>query len=146
MGWRGVAASGLKQLKGRCARVCSGVRLALLKWSLLLPAGRCPPTHLACGVQTQGYLRAASIPSVQQCCKRTEPGLMCREKVAVRGLSLAVERGECFGLLGPNGAGKSTSINILTGFLEPSAGVGGGWEERRAINCLGGIRITTCAI
>ncbi len=47
---------------------------------------------------------------------------MCREKVAVRGLSLAIRRGECFGLLGPNGAGKSTAINMLTGFLEPSAG------------------------
>jgi energy-coupling factor transporter ATP-binding protein EcfA2 len=40
----------------------------------------------------------------------------------VQGLTLAIERGECFGLLGPNGAGKSTTINILTGFLEPSEG------------------------
>ena len=46
----------------------------------------------------------------------------CREKHAVQGLTLAIERGECFGLLGPNGAGKSTTINILTGFLEPSEG------------------------
>lgn len=45
-----------------------------------------------------------------------------REKVAVRGLTLAIERGECFGLLGPNGAGKSTTLNILTGFLEPTDG------------------------
>lgn len=44
------------------------------------------------------------------------------EKHAVRGLSLAIERGECFGLLGPNGAGKSTTLNILTGFLEPTQG------------------------
>ena len=32
---------------------------------------------------------------------------------AVRGLSLEVQRGECFGLLGPNGAGKTTTIEIL---------------------------------
>lgn len=44
------------------------------------------------------------------------------KKVAVRDLTMAVSRGECFGLLGPNGAGKSTSLNILTGFLTPSAG------------------------
>src|SRR5436190_4109760 len=42
--------------------------------------------------------------------------------VAVDGLSLGVNRGECFGLLGPNGAGKTTTIEILEGLLEPDAG------------------------
>jgi ABC-2 type transport system ATP-binding protein len=42
--------------------------------------------------------------------------------VAVDGLSLMVQRGECFGLLGPNGAGKTTTIEILEGLLEPDAG------------------------
>ena len=42
--------------------------------------------------------------------------------VAVDGLSLTVERGECFGLLGPNGAGKTTTIEILEGLLTPDAG------------------------
>src|SRR4029077_7294149 len=42
--------------------------------------------------------------------------------VAVDGLSLRVNRGECFGLLGPNGAGKTTTIEILEGLLEPDAG------------------------
>jgi len=41
---------------------------------------------------------------------------------AVDGLSLTVQRGECFGLLGPNGAGKTTTIEILEGLLEPDAG------------------------
>lgn len=41
---------------------------------------------------------------------------------AVRGLSLAIQAGECFGLLGPNGAGKTTTIEILEGLLEPTAG------------------------
>ena len=45
-----------------------------------------------------------------------------REKVAVRNLSLAVERGEVFGLLGPNGAGKTTTINMLIGFLSATSG------------------------
>jgi ABC-2 type transport system ATP-binding protein len=42
--------------------------------------------------------------------------------VAVDGLSLTVQRGECFGLLGPNGAGKTTTIEILEGLLSPDEG------------------------
>ncbi len=44
------------------------------------------------------------------------------EKVAVRGLTLEVGRGEVFGFLGPNGAGKSTSVKMLLGLVEPTAG------------------------
>ena len=52
---------------------------------------------------------------------------------AVRGLSLTIEAGECFGLLGPNGAGKTTTIEILEGLLAPTAGtvkiLGHSWQE-----------------
>src|SRR5438552_12761132 len=41
---------------------------------------------------------------------------------AVDGISLEIEKGECFGLLGPNGAGKSTSMNCITGFYAPTSG------------------------
>jgi len=40
----------------------------------------------------------------------------------VRGLTLSIVPGECFGLLGPNGAGKTTTIEILEGLLAPSSG------------------------
>ncbi len=43
-------------------------------------------------------------------------------KVAVRGLTLEVPRGEVFGFLGPNGAGKSTSIKMLLGLITPTRG------------------------
>jgi ABC-type multidrug transport system ATPase subunit len=35
-------------------------------------------------------------------------------KFAVRGLFLAVPRGECFGMLGPNGVGKTSFINMVS--------------------------------
>jgi ABC-2 type transport system ATP-binding protein len=44
------------------------------------------------------------------------------DKVAVRGLTLEVSRGEVFGFLGPNGAGKSTSVKMLLGLVAPSSG------------------------
>lgn len=46
------------------------------------------------------------------------------KRVAVRGLSLRVRRGEIFGFLGPNGSGKTTSIRLLCGLLTPDAGRG----------------------
>lgn len=42
--------------------------------------------------------------------------------IAVNGLNLEVEVGECFGLLGPNGAGKTTTTEILEGLTAPDGG------------------------
>jgi len=41
---------------------------------------------------------------------------------ALRGLSLEVQEGDCFGLLGSNGAGKSTTIGLLAGLHAPTSG------------------------
>src|ERR1700720_1804274 len=41
---------------------------------------------------------------------------------AVRGVDLKVRRGTIHALIGPNGAGKTTVFNLLTKFLEPTAG------------------------
>ncbi len=44
------------------------------------------------------------------------------ETVAVRSLSMTVERGEVFGFLGPNGAGKTTVVKLLLGLARPTGG------------------------
>ncbi|KAG9129489.1 hypothetical protein Leryth_013082 [Lithospermum erythrorhizon] len=42
--------------------------------------------------------------------------------LAVKGLSLAFNTGECFGMLGPSGSGKTSFINVMTGLTEPTSG------------------------
>ena len=42
--------------------------------------------------------------------------------VAVDNISFDVKDGEIVGFLGPNGAGKSTTMNMITGFIEPTNG------------------------
>jgi len=49
---------------------------------------------------------------------------------ALRGVDLAVSRGEIFALLGPNGAGKTTLLKILCSLILPDEGRAtvGGWD------------------
>jgi ABC-2 type transport system ATP-binding protein len=44
------------------------------------------------------------------------------DRVAVEGVTMALEEGELVGYIGPNGAGKSTTIKMLTGILVPTSG------------------------
>ena len=43
--------------------------------------------------------------------------------VALDGLSLAIPEGSICGLVGPNGAGKTTAFSVVSGYLQPDAGV-----------------------
>jgi ABC-2 type transport system ATP-binding protein len=66
--------------------------------------------------------------------------------VAVDGLDLQVQTGECFGLLGPNGAGKTTTIEICEGLLPADSGsvevLGRRWEsDARDLRELLGIQL-----
>jgi ABC-2 type transport system ATP-binding protein len=59
-----------------------------------------------------------------------------QDVVAVNGLDLEVQAGECFGLLGPNGAGKTTTIEICEGLTVRDSGevevLGLKWEANAA--------------
>ena len=41
---------------------------------------------------------------------------------AVDNINFEIDEGEIVGFLGPNGAGKSTTMNMITGFIEPTSG------------------------
>ncbi|MCA1782541.1 MAG: ABC transporter ATP-binding protein [Dermatophilaceae bacterium] len=66
---------------------------------------------------------------------------------ALRGVDLAVQRGEVYGFIGPNGAGKTTTMRILVDVLRPTSGTvrvlgsdprGGGADLRARIGYLPG--------
>jgi branched-chain amino acid transport system permease protein len=42
--------------------------------------------------------------------------------LALKGVDLAVNRGEVLSVIGPNGAGKTTLFNVITGRVRPSTG------------------------
>jgi len=82
-----------------------------------------PLVHADDDVVVEAARAEAAAPAEQACLYR---GLGHRfrgrrgEPVrAVRGISLAIDSGECFGLLGPNGAGKTTTLGCLTGEIRP---------------------------
>src|SRR5690242_1875556 len=68
-------------------------------------------------VSSHGDRPDASVVSCTQLTKVYESGT-----VALKDLTLQIERGTSFGLLGENGAGKSTLVRLIMGFILPTRG------------------------
>jgi len=104
----------------------------------ILASLRCGSTRYDCGLEEpmdpdvaeeQRCARAAlheNDPSVKMVMagvhKLYPTGLLKPPTRALRGVWLALRRGECLGVLGVSGAGKTTSFRIASGEVAPSAG------------------------
>ena len=63
---------------------------------------------------------------------------------AAREISVAIEEDTVVGLIGGNGAGKTTFLNLVTGYLKPTAGTV--WFDGRDITGMASRRITRLGI
>ncbi len=43
-------------------------------------------------------------------------------QAVVDGVSITINKGECYGMLGPNGAGKTTTLRLMLGLIDPEGG------------------------
>jgi lipooligosaccharide transport system ATP-binding protein len=43
-------------------------------------------------------------------------------QAVVDGVTIAINKGECYGMLGPNGAGKTTTLRLMLGLIDPDGG------------------------
>jgi len=69
-----------------------------------------------------GSVDSTSTILVKDLKKQYYGGFRREGKYAVKGISLSIPVGQCFGLLGINGAGKTSTLSMLSGEFAPSAG------------------------
>jgi phosphonate transport system ATP-binding protein len=67
-------------------------------------------------------VRARATPNESPSFKLEKVTRRWGDRVAIRNLSVAIERGQKVALIGPSGGGKSTLIRLLAGVLRPSSG------------------------
>ena len=71
------------------------------------------------GIRQQDVVQGATEAPVVECVDLTH---YYGARMIYQGLNFTVAPGSVLGLLGKNGTGKTTTINILNGYLKPSAG------------------------
>jgi len=69
-----------------------------------------------------GAVDSTSTILVKNLKKQYYGGFRKEGKYAVKGISLSIPVGQCFGLLGINGAGKTSTLSMLSGEFAPSDG------------------------
>ena len=76
-------------------------------------------------MQQPGLVPAVSPPAgkAREVLRFDRVGLSYDGRPVLEDLSFSVRAGETVALLGPSGCGKTTLLNIVAGFLKPSAGV-----------------------
>src|SRR3984957_2808811 len=72
--------------------------------------------------QTDEPVSAGPTPPLTAGLKVEGVGVSFSGVVALRGVSLEVQRGEVLGLIGPNGAGKTTLFDVVSGLRPPESG------------------------
>ena len=95
----------------------SALRTATAAWAaykrLRVLPGDAPAVRIADGLQSAaGHLTLTDVTFYYP----------HRRSPALRGVSLAIEPGECLGIVGPNGSGKSTLCGVIAGAFAPAAG------------------------
>ena len=74
--------------------------------------------------------------------KTTELTKSFKGQIAVKRITLSIERNSVYGLLGPNGAGKSTILKMIAGIFKPTSGrieVGGHDWSRNDLKEIGAL-------
>ena len=78
----------------------------------------------------------AAIPLIEATDLRRSFG----RRLAIAGVDLGVNAGECLALFGPNGAGKTTLLRVLAGLLRPT----GGTARVAGVTLPGGPQVRAC--
>jgi branched-chain amino acid transport system ATP-binding protein len=73
-------------------------------------------------IQTDGSITPGPTPPPRAGLKVQGVGVSFSGVVALRDVSLEVQRGEVLGLIGPNGAGKTTLFDVVSGLRPPESG------------------------
>ena len=105
-----------------------------LDFAVLLLGGACFLSHRRAGgynrkvmsvIEIAGLAKSYQVYRKKEGLAASIRGLFRREYRtvgAVRGIDLAVDKGEFVAFLGPNGAGKTTTLKLLSGVINPTSG------------------------